>query len=58
MLKTVIKIVEDGQFMVYKIMDQDDVVRFVPDSVSNYHRQMIDEFVADGGTITEEEMEK
>ena len=58
MLKTVIKIVEDGQFMVYKIMDQDDVVRFVPDSVNNYHRQMIDEFVADGGTITEEEMEK
>ena len=54
MLKTVIKIVEDGQFMVYKIIEQDDVVRFVPDSVSNYHRQMIDEFVADGGTITEE----
>ena len=54
MLKTVIKIVEDGQFMVYKITDQDDVVRFVPDSVNNYHRQMIDEFVADGGTITEE----
>ena len=56
--KSVVKKFEDGEFTVFKITEQDDTVRWVPDAVGNRHRKMIDEFVADGGIITEEEMEK
>ena len=54
MFKTVIKQKEDGTFMAYKCITHEDEVLWVPDTIANSHRQEIDQFVADGGTITEE----
>ena len=41
---------------VYKCVTMDDLVLDVPDDMDNPNRQEIDEFVEDGGTITEEEI--
>ena len=56
-MKSVVKqINNDGYIMAYKVMDDNDQELFVPDVHANSHRQEIDQFVADGGTITEEEI--
>ena len=56
-MKYVVKqINNDGYIMAYKVTDDNDQELFVPDAPANRHRQEIDQFVADGGTITEEEI--
>ena len=55
-MKSVVKLKENGQVVVYKVTDDNDQELFVPDAPANRHRQEIDRFVADGGTITEEEI--
>ena len=56
MFKTVVKQKENGTFMAYKCITHEDEVLWVPDDMGNSNREMIDEFVADGGTITEEDI--
>jgi len=58
MFKYVVKQTEDGEFAAYKCTTEDERVLWVPDDMGNSDRQVIDQFVADGGTITEEEMGK
>ena len=54
MFKEVVKQTEDGRFTVYKCTTEDNRILWVPDDMGNSDRQEIDQFVADGGTITEE----
>ena len=58
MFKEVIKIIDGGQMSGYKVIDETDQTLWVPDDMGNSNRVMIDEFVADGGTITEETIVK
>ena len=54
-IKNVIKQIDniDGTF-VYKMIDIDDQIYWVPDDLRNSHREQIEQWVNDGGTITEE----
>ena len=54
MFKEVIKIIDGGQMSGYKVIDETDQTLWVPDDMGNSDRQEIDQFVVDGGTITEE----
>ena len=54
MFKYVVKQTEDGEFAAYKCTTEDERVLWVPDDMGNSDRQEIVQFVADGGTITEE----
>ncbi len=56
MFKSVVKIIKNGAFAVYKCTTKEDEIWWVPDDNANRHRQEIDQFVADGETITEEEI--
>jgi hypothetical protein len=56
MFKSVVKKTEKGQLTVYKVVDEDDTILWVPTSLDNRHRKMIDQFVEAGGTITEEDI--
>ena len=54
-IKNVIKQISkiDDSF-VYKMIDIDDQIYWVPNDLKNSHRELIEQWVNDGGTITEE----
>ena len=56
MFKAVVKHLEAGAFSVYKVTTNEDKILWVPDDMGNSDRQEIDQFVADGGIVTEEEI--
>ena len=56
MFKSVVKKTEEGKFTVYKVVNEDDTITWVPSDPNNRYRKMIDEFVEAGGVITDEDI--